>query len=340
MKLYFFGWPSYVGGADTRLVHTLKLWSKIINVIIVPNYNSQLSQAEWTRYLDRFGVQYCSFDSLPARLEGIGMAMCNDYFFSNKIAHKAKDKGLRIIWSSEMMWHHVDEISSIKAGIVDTVLYTSEFQKSKLKPEYDKCGVKLNEFIVDNYIDPADFPYVDRSFKKYGLAIGRISRPDANKYPENFPLFYEYLNLKEPQFYAMAWDKALDQKYQWHHFNSNWHLYRANEISVNSLLSMLDLYVYPLGHNFQESWGRSTAEAMLTGCVVVVPYGHHFVKFINNGVTGFMYKTYEQCRDICQMLQNQPLYRKQVGIDARQDLCQNTFNTKKHINKWKEIFNV
>jgi glycosyltransferase involved in cell wall biosynthesis len=264
--------------------------------------------------------------------------MCNDFFFSRQIAHTAKQKGLRIIWSSEMMWHHAGELDAVKAGLVDTILYTSEFQKSVLKPNYDKCSFPLKEYVVPNYIDPDDFPFFERSKDKNGLTIGRISRADLAKYPENFPLFYEHLQLTNPKFMVMAWSNILADKYSWHTFDSRWKFFSPNEITVQNFLSQIDMFVYPLGHNFRESWGRSTVEAMLTGCPVVVPYGHHFVNLINHGYNGFMYKTYEECRDICRLLERNPDLRIRIGLAARK--IRNILNPIDHINMWKEVFNV
>jgi glycosyltransferase involved in cell wall biosynthesis len=337
--LYIFGWPSHLGGADTRLVHSLKLWSKFMNITVIPN--GIIHKNEWTDFLDTLGCKYSTLEELPDKLDGIGLSMCNDYFFSRKICHKAKEKGLRIIWSSEMMWHHMNELDAVKEGLVDTVLYTSTVQKNKLKPSYDKCEYKLlKEYTIDNYIDGNDFPFVNRNDKTSNITIGRISRSDVDKYPENFPLFYENLNLNNPNYMVMAWNDQLKKKYSWHSFSKQWKLLNAVAVPVNKFLEQLDIFVYPLGHKFTESWGRSTAEAMLTGLPVVVPKGHNFHYFIKNEETGFIYKDYEECREICQKLQNNPSLRKQIGIAAREDLMKNIFNIDKHTSQWKEIFNV
>ena len=337
-SLYVFGWPSHLGGADTRLVHTLKIWSKFMDVTVIPNGN--ISKNEWTTYLDSLGCKYKTIGELPTKLDGIAISMCNDHFFNRKIAHMAKNAGLRVIWSSEMMWHHKGELDAVKSGVVDTVLYTSDFQKNTLKPNYDNCGICLKEYVVDNFIDFHDFPLVERPNSTSHLNIGRISRPTADKYPENFPLFYKHLGLNHPHFTVMAWSNALREKYSWFDFDHNWTLLEPNAITVNQLLAQIDIFVYPLGHTFKESWGRSTAEAMLTGCPVVVPYGHHFVNFVKQGVTGFMYKTYEDCRNICKALEANPLWRKRIGLAGRNELIEKTFNVNVHTDKWKEVFNV
>jgi hypothetical protein len=56
----------------------------------------------------------------------VGLSLSNEMFFSKRIAHCAKEKGLRIVWSSEMIWHHKGEIESVRDGLIDKVLYTSE----------------------------------------------------------------------------------------------------------------------------------------------------------------------------------------------------------------------
>jgi glycosyltransferase involved in cell wall biosynthesis len=139
----------------------------------------------------------------------------------------------------------------------------------------------------------------------------------------------------------MGWDKNLEDKFRWFNFDGNWKLYTSASKKVINLLEEIDIFVYPLGHRFRESWGRSTAEAMLSGCPVVVPSGdHHFINFIQHGKTGFIYKTYEECRQICQFLEQNPNTRKEVGIAARDYLIQNVFNIEEHTKKWKEVFDA
>lgn len=341
-KLYIFNWPSYLGGADTRIAHTIKILSKFMDITVIPNSPQLLQQKHWTSFLDGYGCKYTTMEKLGDSLDGYALSMCNDFFFKNDIAKKAKEKGLKIVWSSEMMWHHQGELDAIKEGIVDTVLYTSETQKSALKANYDKNKTKeLKEFVIDNFIDHYDFPLIERNNKTENITIGRVSRSDPLKYPENFPLFYTNLNLKNPKYAVMGWDKNLEDKFRWFNFDGNWKLYTSASKKVINLLEEIDIFVYPLGHRFRESWGRSTAEAMLSGCPVVVPSGdHHFINFIQHGKTGFIYKTYEECRQICQFLEQNPNTRKEVGIAARDYLIQNVFNIEEHTKKWKEVFDA
>jgi len=279
--LYIFGWPSHVGGADTKLVHLLPLLTDSFDVTVVPNFRDLMDEKEWTTYLTKLGIKYAVLDDLPKKLSGVGFSMCNGAFFIDKFAHAAKERGLKIIWSSEMMWHHEGELDAVKDGVIDKVLYVSELQKKYLAKGY---GNLPGEF-TGNFVNPKSFPFKERQHETF--AIGRLSRPDPAKFTEDFPVFYERLELPDTRFRVMAWSDEMAAKYKWHHFGPQWDLIgEARETQIDFLHS-IDLFVYPLGHEFKESWGRSTVEAMLTGCIPLIPPGHHLDHLVKDGVNGF-----------------------------------------------------
>ncbi len=330
--MFIFGWPSFVGGADTKLAHLLVLLHKTCRVTVVPNDIRQLSNAYWTATMKTLGISFCSFPELPSRLEGFGLAMCNECFFLQRIAHRAKDKGLKILWSSDMMWHHPGELEAVHEGIIDFVLYTSSLQKEVLSEGYGD----LPSMVTGNYIEAAFFPFKERRHSTF--TIGRLSRAAPEKYPEDFPAFYECLELPECRFRVMAWDEALQRKYRWHNFDDGWELLKSGAEAQVDFLHSLDLFVYPLGHKFVESWGRSTVEAMLTGCVPLVPPGHHLENLIVDGESGFI------CHDFLEYQQHaQEMFRdrkkrltisRQCGEHARNRLC----NKDEHLALWMKVF--
>jgi hypothetical protein len=115
-KFFIFGWPSFLGGADTKLAHLLVLLHDQCEITVVPNENRHIHNKIWTKFLDKLGVKYALFEKLPAQLDGFGLALSNQCFFSKRIAHRAKERGLKIIWSSEMMWHHEGELEAVQSG--------------------------------------------------------------------------------------------------------------------------------------------------------------------------------------------------------------------------------
>lgn len=335
-RVYVFGWPSSLGGADTKLAHLLLLLHGRYALTCIPNDEWHLHDRTWTTFLDDLGVRYALLDSLPSNLDGVGLAICNDHFFSRAIAHRAKERGLRVIWSSEMMWHHAGELDAVGAGLVDMVLYTSDFQKTALAPGYLAArGAELPSAITGNYIDPSWFPFKERQHETF--TIGRLSRPDPLKYPEDFPVFYECLQLPDTRFRVMAWDDHLSGKYRWHHFDERWNLLPAGQEPAVDFLHSLDLFVYPLGHNFQESWGRSTVEAMLTGCVPLVPSGHQFHTLVVDGETGFICGDFLDWKEHAHRLHRDAALRRHMAATAREHAVTTLCDQAAHLRTWREV---
>jgi glycosyltransferase involved in cell wall biosynthesis len=326
--------------SPTKLVHTLKIWAGLMNITMVANYPYQL-KSEWMPYLTGIGINHYThldeFKNNP-RVSGIAISLCQKKFMEEG-AKIAKDKGLYIIWSNEMMWHFGGELDLIRDGIIDVVLYTSQFNKDTLSVEYNRIRPSIRSHIVSNYIDPSQFPFKQRP-KSDVFTIGRLSREDPDKYPVDFPLSYEFLGLKNPRYKVMAWSEDLSKIYKWCQFGPEWQLLKPNaERSVDFLYS-LDLFVYSLGHKFRESWGRAVVEAMLTGCVPIVPTGHNFNEFIMQGETGYMCSTFDEYRARCQDLQYDDELRLQMARNASDHIREHVCDFDKHKKIWAEVFNV
>jgi glycosyltransferase involved in cell wall biosynthesis len=331
-SVWIFGWPGFVGGADTKLHHLLLLLHAHCHLTVVPNDARLLQMPFWTGLMDRLGVKYALLESLPPRLEGFALALCNESFFTDRIAHRARERGLKIVWSGEMMWPLAGEVEGVREGLVDKVLYVSELQRARLSPEHNRVSWQ----IAGNYVEPDQFPFVER--RNPTFTIGRLSRPAPEKYPEDFPVFYERLELPEVRFRVMAWDEALAHKYRWHRFDRRWELLPSEADSQLGFLHSLDLFVYPLGHRFVESWGRSTVEAMLTGCVPLVPTGHHLENLVVHGETGYVCSDFlewkEQARNLCLDYGLRRRMAHQCREHAEQKLC----NREEHLRTWLSVF--
>src|SRR6188768_1076317 len=58
-RLYWFNWPSHVGGADTKFVHLLPLLAGEYEITVVPNDPKSMESEEWRNYLERTGAAAC-----------------------------------------------------------------------------------------------------------------------------------------------------------------------------------------------------------------------------------------------------------------------------------------
>lgn len=314
------------------MVHLLQLLHRDIWFTIIPNDEQRLHEREWCRFLDRLGVRATMLNWLPARVEGVALSMANTRFFVDRIAHRARERGMKIAWSSEMMWHHHGEMEAVREGVIDYVLYTSDFQRQALGPGYGA----LPGMITGNFVDAAAFPFRER--RNATFTIGRVSRPAPEKFPENFPVFYESLELADTRFRVMAWSNALAEKYRWHLFGREWDLLAENQETAVDFLHSLDLFVYPLGHTFRESWGRAVVEAMLTGSIPLVPRGHHMDELIVQGESGFLCTDFQEWREHAQRLRQDFSYRARLGRQAREHAASKLCDPEEHRRVWLAAF--
>src|SRR5258708_1833061 len=98
--LFFFGLPSFFGRTDTKLTHLIVLLHENCEITVIPNDAGHLENKTWTAFLDKHGAKYCLLERLPKKVEGFALALSNECFFVHGIAQKAKDRGLKIVWSS------------------------------------------------------------------------------------------------------------------------------------------------------------------------------------------------------------------------------------------------
>ena len=329
-QLFVFGWPSFLGGADTKLAHLFRLLHRDFRITVIPNDPEQLQERVWTRELDALGIKYLRSEELPSRLHGVALSLCNGSFFRDGIAARARERGLKVIWSGEMMWHFDGEEEAVKQGVVDKVLYVSEVQRKALAGGHGKLPWSM----TGNYVDPACFPFRERHHPTF--TIGRLSRADPDKYPEDFPVFYESLGLGDVKFRVMAWSDELRAKYRWHRFDGQWELLEAEAEGQVPFLHSLDLFVYPLGHHFVESWGRSTVEAMLTGAIPLVPPGHHLENLMEDGKSGFVCHDFQEYQEHAQRLSLDYELRRRVARGCRAHAVNHLCNAAAHHKLWKE----
>jgi len=326
-NLFIVGSPGTVGGAGTKLWHLIELLKNDFNIrLILDKVKSRKKHLKVAQKLD---VKCCLIKELPAQAEGTVLAVCEERFFVDGRIEALKERGLNIVWSNEMMFPFKGEESAVRASLIDRVLFVSDFQENAFSSIYQD----IQSYQTGNFVDPNDFGWKDRKNKVF--SIGRLSRPDYDKFPINFPVFYEEFGLVDIQYRIMAWNEQLSKHFKWHSFGPQWDLLSPNQESAKDFLYSIDLFVYPLGHKVKESWGRAVVESMLAGTVVVVPKEHQFHKFIEHGNTGFLCHSYGEWREVVRELYKNFNLRKKVSKQAsdyaRDVLCVPEVHRKKWI---------
>lgn len=367
MQIYWFNWPSAIGGADTKFSHLLRLLHTEYEITVIPN-EARYLETPWTAEVRALGVDIKLMTKLPDKLEGWAIALCNGPFLDNGMAAEMKNRGLKIAWSSEMMWHFKGEAAAVQSGLIDKVLYVSPAQRLELEPGYLKMlggeispqiavepstewsGVlqvgdnKLPWVMTGNYIDPDLFPFRERGHwqqENRPFTIGRLSRPDPSKFPDDFPKAYERLGLAEPvKFRVMAWSDDLTSRWSHHEFDSRWELLEPASIPTVDFLRSLDVLVYNTSLRFKESWGRAVVEAMLTGVVPILPRGngHHLENLVKHQVSGFLCNTNADYGHYARLLQNDSALLKHLSHGTRNWAVEYLCNAEEHRMWWRAVF--
>lgn len=175
-----YGTPGHLGGATTKIRHLLRLLHKEADLTVILTHPSQHQYKQVMGFLMDLNIPHCIVKDLPSRVSGVVLAICELQFFSSGVVQRLKDKGLRIVWSNEMMWEFNGEVEAVKAGLIDRVLWLSPLQRNVFKEMYRV----MPSTMVGNYIDTDDFHWRERRDETF--TMGWLSRPDPVKFPLDF----------------------------------------------------------------------------------------------------------------------------------------------------------
>jgi glycosyltransferase involved in cell wall biosynthesis len=343
-NLYFFHWPSDLGGADTRLkdliqgLDTLKKY----NLYCIPNDDFRLKEAHNVKFLKDNNVKILSWSELPTKTDGYAIAFCNFRLFSEKWRIlKIKEMGLKMIWSNDMMWTTSEEMMALKENLIDVYLFTSQFHKYILESKSPEIKSQTS-YILPNYFYPDNYKKIKKKSElKNKFVIGKLSRADLMKFGENFPLFYDKIPVENPVFRIMGWSDQLQKKFNWFNFNEDrWNLLKENQEGIIEFLSQLDLYVFNANHKYIENQTRAMVEAQLLGIPAIAPNYGNFPNIIWHGKNGFIYKYIEEAYEYIKQIQDNKTLRHELetnSLNLSKSIWCNIENQSAHLENIFEI---
>ena len=314
-SLYIFQWPSDLGGADTRMRDIVTLCASDYNITVVPNDDFRLQEKNWTDWMDSLGVKYCMMSDLPEKLDGFAFSCCNFRLFTDKERIRGiKSRGLKFIWANDMMWHTEAELAAIRQGLVDVVLYTSQYHAERLHGDVVNARPMQPMRILKNYIDAQHWPMVARPDRQ--PVMGKVSRPDPAKFSADLPMLWQ---SAAPlwKYDLMGWGKDVADKFAWHKFDSRWKLRAPSEVSVKEWHAAVDVFVYNGSFSYIENQSRAVVEAQLSGMPVVAPPKWNFPNMVWNTRTGFLVDDLDEMRAALDALKS-PDLRWRMGSLARE----------------------
>jgi len=320
-NIFFFQWPSNLGGADTRLKDLITGLNKLnkYNLYCIPLDEFRLKEKENVNFLKENNVNILYWDNLPKQVDGYAISFCNFRLFSEKWRIlKIKEMGLKFIWSNDMMWTTPEEMQCLNEGLIDMYLFTSDFHKQIL--ENKSPDIKKNKsYILPNYFNFDAYKKIPKKKSTDKFIIGKVSRSDEMKFSENFPLFYEKIPVKNSFFSIMGVNDNIKNKYSWFDFNKDkWELLNENAKSSIAFLSQLDLYVFNANHKYIENQSRAIIEAQLIGVPTVVPNYGNFSNMIWHGRTGYTFDNMNECYYYINLLSKNKTLLKEMSENTRE----------------------
>src|SRR6266851_4270559 len=117
------GVPGNIGGAATKIAHLIRLLHGHFQITVVVSEVYFCKDKSIKRFLEPFGIPCVLLKDLPKKLEGVALAICELHFFSSGKARAARERGLKLVWSNEMMWAFKGEPEAAREGLIDRVLY-------------------------------------------------------------------------------------------------------------------------------------------------------------------------------------------------------------------------
>ncbi len=320
--LYVAGYPSLYGGADTELDHNIDLWRENgVAVHLVPMGGEP--DPAMRALCDARGCITHRYE--PGIFAGqIVASFCNGEFLRRLPEIHAAGKPRCVVWANCMTWPFDAEIAAHKAGLIDRFAFQSEYQRSMLLPSLEAFGPVrelagyrpyFNQWNASQQItwrhpdttDPAEMGY---------FGIGRISRDDAAKYPQDIWRTLAQVTAPGPvKAFMLGFGDNAKAKCgkrpccNW----LDWQTWTPGALPVADFWQRLHVLIHGTGGS-RENWPRTVIEAMASGVVVVAENAYGLPELIEDGVTGFLCDSTAEMSHVASLLAwDEPLRRQIVN---------------------------
>jgi hypothetical protein len=319
--MFVIGYPSELGGANTELWHTVKLWRRFgMDVTLVPTWRADPA---WKRRLEAIGCRTVEsnpddLQNVPGLKSGVVVSLCNTRFLA--VAERFKELGCRVIWLGCMNWLFPEErLLYRKMGPFDFHVFQSHYQRDQLAPQLRRFGWRDEQgAVIRGALDLDGFPFCPSTHRSgESLVIGRMSRPAADKFPRD--LWRQYARIGESlgtplRARVLGWSKEtaarLGDAPRWAECLTP----RAEPAA--QFLGTLHAVVPGLG-GAVENWPRFALEAMAAGVPLVLEKSGGAVEMIESGRTGWLCGAVEDMTACVVRLERDEQQRLRVAREAR-----------------------
>jgi glycosyltransferase involved in cell wall biosynthesis len=343
-ELCVIGHPSFLGGADTELLHQIKCWQQMgIKVYI-------LHTGTITPYLNKMNMERdygCKYLSPRQWNETNGfhcISFCNGEYLTNLKYIKRYAKSTTFV--NCMTWNFQKEIECQSGGLIDFHLYQTTHGAEKISPKLAHLGTYRPLFFKP-YFDQTLFPFhKDRPNDRF--RFGRISRCDLSKYHSDQIEIYDQMESPiQKSGVILGWDNRIKDKF--HILNSditnrNSSIYYKNYIQLlkEGSISQQEFYqfcdVMIMSSDTFENLPRVGFEAMSSGTILVVNNRGGWQLQVEDGRTGFLCNSTQEFIDRSNLLARDQNLREELRINAKNKL-DIEWGIEESIKSWEQVFN-
>jgi len=336
-SLFVCGYPNSIGGANTELWHTVKLWRRFgLDVTLIPTWKADPT---WRQRLDEIGCRTCEsnpddLQNIPGLTGSVVVSLCNTKFLA--VAERFRELQCKIVWLGCMNWLFPEErLLYRKHGPFHRHVFQSRFQHDQLQPQLVKYGYDDSQrWIIHGAFDIDEFPFQPRLHtRRETFVIGRLSRPAADKYsPRTWEI---YSRIPHPiAARVMGWHPSIEARLgkppRWAECQT------AGSETSQAFLARLHCVAHISG-GAVENWPRIGLEAMATGVPVVAENQGGWPEMIQHGRTGCLSNNDDEIATNVGRLAHNDSYRQQIIEQARYAVENKLANPEMIWQQWREL---
>lgn len=270
LQIAYFSSPDEYIGTSNRFTSFIDAVAPIADITLI-NEN----KATRRELVEKYALEEMTFkELLDSDKKGIAIGNCRESFF--QFLPELKNKDFKTVFDGQMFFYFNGEIDAIYGGMLDACVYLSEAHLKGHQAENHPCKT----VVISPRINPDDFKPVFRN--RITPIIGKLNRPDFEKYPNRFGENWEEL-FPGCNFMVQAWNHNLSRRFWDIKYNpAKWTLLELNTFHSCDFWSQCDFHYYVSHPVMKETFGLVIAESLMSGCVTIIQRGHdleHWEKY-------------------------------------------------------------
>jgi glycosyltransferase involved in cell wall biosynthesis len=272
------------------------------------------------------------------------VSFCNGEFLARLPEICVSGRPACTVWANCMTWNFPDELAAHAAGLIDLFAFQSDYQRSMVAPALEAVR-PIRElagyrpyFSLANAMQGLSFSYRDPAETGY-FGLGRVSRDDAHKYPEDmWKIFAQVVSPLPTKTFILGFGENGARKCgstppcEW----LDWMIWSPGATSPRDLYGRIHVLIHKTGGS-RENWPRTVLEAMATGVAVIAEDAWAMPQMIEDGVTGFLCRSSaEMSFRASQLAFDEPLRRHMIHA-AHARFLEEHANVERSFAPWQAL---